>query len=1189
MADPLEHVEWPREFVGSLRPSKGTSEKELREALADIDVALSGGQTGDALVSPLHRPLVSSILAARSRVAVAFPARALLPASVRSIAERIEHEPTPAPRRSPGQPVAALAAIRNLPLNITGSPMTAEWARGQAPSRSHGPFLNQRSEPVWIDIFRPVKLVSLLWSQNPLLPPKLMALLPMRSTTVPARGGIRLAAGSAWLPSALLVPGRPANEFIGVKIKGGTLSLGGRSQSQAQSITVSGTWKASLQLSLDAPEPGGVSVSASATGSDVGADAKNAQIGLPASLGLEFGSGGLAALTLAESSLKAYGNAATLKRSTAAAFHDAMTHSIVIPCGISLERFTFAQQQSSLFQCGRATPVLQAGWSVVTTVTAPGNLGQASGAGALWLSLGGGLAAKWSAQPTPVVLAKPKLQLAPVSIAITAEISVDPVIKEFPLWDESTTDRRSSVTFEAPAGTMLYYLSSPQLEAVLIFGTAIAHLDRPVAADGARIAVVMPSAILALVETPAATNVYLLGADAAAVQHAPLAMALENLFLRLQPPASLWLAGPLSEAGIASGTLNLRFQARSLLPTLPDPYAASFEVNSFASDAPVGWLTASVLWPDPAHPLLDFAIEFNGQSAPSGEGGTLPALDSEAQSLFMLDLSSNADQFGVALPFTSFGQLSVDGLSLVAPAGRIGIFTLPPISWEPMLSKQPAPNVDAILPPPPHDGGPALLAADSVQLVPVAPMPLLTEYLDAVNKKKAFEARLPLPFGIIARLNTRPWEPANGPSTFLADGGLFELNQPNFPSNLLGSRQLLMQAPDSKIPGRERYFPRPSYAQTEDTNGYAAGVLSQNIHTRWQGDFGYGKKGAPLERYELTGYGASLFSDWRDRFTLGPAITQARFDVMVGRTAHEVIQMESRMYPWCAKMVRIITIQRTNGGWVLREDSGWLPASHGLFQFPKSADISELTYVPPVPPAFTDSQIHHGAVRGVMNIRNVRLSAAQFPVGGIIFQPVKFDADVLIDPAVKVIAGGTTVADGTLVPSREIDGYIQITGTDYAGTINGQADPFAMPADRGQIFQLLLSKGPAVAPLSCTIAVGGLANNASLTQRGVQAAVSCNDDQADPQLVAALRGAPVLPRDGAWSLARMKASDIAPNALDSHFAAPLVRPTAPAAGSDKWHLADPADIRRLGDADTPNVIYGLLQSAGTQKIFFARP
>ena len=46
-----------------------------------------------------------------------------------------------------------------------------------------------------------------------------------------------------------------------MKIKGGTLTLSGPSQSQAQSITVSGTWKANLQLNLDVPEAGGAAVS----------------------------------------------------------------------------------------------------------------------------------------------------------------------------------------------------------------------------------------------------------------------------------------------------------------------------------------------------------------------------------------------------------------------------------------------------------------------------------------------------------------------------------------------------------------------------------------------------------------------------------------------------------------------------------------------------------------------------------------------------------------------------------------------------------------------------------------------------------------------------------------------------------------------------------------------------------------
>lgn len=1203
MVEPLEHAEWPREIVGTLRPAKGTSEKELRAALSDVETALKGGQRGDTFLSPLHRPFASTIALARTRTAAVVPATALLPSAVRDVVGKtaLTRPLTASPAAE--QSTSLSAVIRTMPIAIAASPLTPDWARGQSPSRSHGPFLNERNEQIWIDIFQPVKLVSLMWQMSPWLPLRQLALLPMRTIAGPQRGAIKLAAGSAWLPSGLLVPGRPANEYVGVKIKGGSLSLNVQPQSQGQSLIVSGAWKATLQLNLDPPAPGATVGSASG----IGIDAANAKATLPTTLTLAFGTGGPTSVTLTDSNLDAYGNAVTLKRSAAAAFHDDATRSIVVPCTASLNAFSFAQQKSKLLACGPDAPVVQAGWSVVTTVAAtPDQLGQANGAGALWLELGSGLSAKWSAQPSPVKLAKLKLQLAPGIISIVAELSIDPVAQDFLLWEEAGAGRRSSVSFSAPAGSLIYYVSSIAVEGMIFLGGAVAHIDRPVAADGGRIAVAMPIAALGLFETAAATAIFLLGFNAAAVQKPAFALALENLLLRLQPPAMLWLTGVLDEAGVNAGALGLTFQTRSLLPTLPDPYAANFEATSFSAggDASIGWARALVIWTEPAKPVLSFAFD-QGASQPSSQQFGVAEIGKKTfteQTLFMLDLSSNADQFGVALPIGGLLPISIDGLSWTATAGKIGVFTLPPISWEPMLTRQ-QPLPEAPFVPPPHDGGPAWMTADSVTLVPVAPTPLLAEYIDAVKKHRPLTARLPLPFGIIARIDTHPIAPAGGASTLLDNGGLFEIHQPAFPDDLLGSRQVLFQAPDSKIAGRERYFPLPSHTETEDTNGYAAGILSKNIHTLWKQDFGSTGKGLPLERYELTGYGASLFSDWRDKNVLGPAITQARFDVMVGRTSYEVIQMESQNYPWCAKMVRIITIQRMNGGWVLREDSGWLAASHGKFHFPRSSEVNELTFSQDVPPAFDDSQIHRGAIHGVVNIRNVRLSAPQvtIPSGdpgypqGVVFQPVKFDADVLINPAVKVAAGGAEIhnpkldLDGTLIPSREIDGFIQITGIPYKGTVNGQPDPFAMPASRDQLFALLKSKGPAVAPISCTIQVGGTAGNPSLTQHGVQAAVSCNDDAADPHLVAALRGTPQLPRDGAWSLGRMKSTDTAPNALDPHFAAPLVRPTAPAAGSDKWHLSDPADIRRLGDGDTPQMIYGLLQSVGTQKLFMSRP
>jgi hypothetical protein len=1181
------HIRHLRDIVASLAPGPGTTAKDLRAAREQVDAALGGGQTAESALTPLHRAVLSAAPAERADI-VALATAALLPAGARDIAApRQAFASSPAATETTTQRSTPLVALRTIPLDARFSPLAADWARGLAVSKSHGPFVSDTGEIFWLDIFHPVTLVSLLWSPAPGLPQKIIALVPIRSGTFSAQRTIRLAAGSAWLPASLLVPGRPANEFVGVRIKSGSLALRGPAQVQGRSIVVSGDWHAELKLNLDLPAPPAPTPPAS----PVGADAVAAKVDLPAKVTLAFGRAGLGPITLSQAKLTAYGTSATLKRAQRAPFYDETTRSVVVPCEAGTENFAFAERQSTLFSFGPEAPLTGAGWALVTTVTTPDKLGQASGAGFMWLGLGKGLSAQWTGLPAARSLAKATLQLAPGTIGLTAVIAEEPLEQTFALWNEKAEPRRSSAVFAAPVGSIVFYFSQSASEGVLAFGHVAGHLDRPVAADGGRLGVAMPNAVLVLLQTVSETHLYLSGVDPAAGQKPLLALALENLLTSVQPPTLFLLNGPLAGSALNSGKLVLRFSAQSLLPTLPDPYAASFEAFTASRASSLGWVTGSVVWKGPLHPVLDFAIETG--AAPASPAN-LAVVARETPRLFMLDLSSNADQFGVEVPVQSFAPIAVDGLAMVAPAASLSVFTLPPISWEPMLTKQPNPKDDAVLPPPPHDGGRASISAESVRLVPVAPGPLLAEVVDAVNGDRNFSARLPLPFGIVAHIDSTPIEsPRDVPSDFIASGGALDLNQPTFAGGLSGARQLRLRAPDSKIAGMSRHFPPPSFTETEDTDNYAAGVLSNNINTRWQRDFGRGRRGVPLERYELTGYGASLFSDWRNQIAIGPSITQARFDVLVGRTGYEVIQMQSTKYPWCAKVVRIITIQRTNGGWVLREDSGWQPTTDGLFHFPTTNDVPGVTFAPPIPPAFADGQIHRGAIKGVVNIRNIRLAGPPFavpPGGVVIFQPVKFDADVLIDHALNLTAGGfPKTAEGTRVPSRDIDGYIQITGEDYPGTINGEKDKFAMPADRATIFRLLAATGPAVGPVGCTAEVGGVAGKPGITLRASQTSVGCNDEIADPHLVAALRGTPLLPRDGAWSLGRMKMTDTAPHALDPHFAAPLVRPTGGYAGADKWHLADPVDIRKLGDLDKPTTIYGLVQATGTQKTFFARP
>ena len=92
-------------------------------------------------------------------------------------------------------------------------------------------------------------------------------------------------------------------------------------------------------------------------------------------------------------------------------------------------------------------------------------------------------------------------------------------------------------------------------------------------------------------------------------------------------------------------------------------------------------------------------------------------------------------------------------------------------------------------------------------------------------------------------------------------------------------------------------------------------------------------RGVPVVRIDFSGYGANMFSNWLSPSAEFAATSQARFDVMMGRTAHEVIQVKSILYPWGIRVVRTITLFRVSSGYVYRIDSGWKAESDGKFDF----------------------------------------------------------------------------------------------------------------------------------------------------------------------------------------------------------------------------------------------------------------
>ena len=614
----------------------------------------------------------------------------------------------------------------------------------------------------------------------------------------------------------------------------------------------------------------------------------------------------------------------------------------------------------------------------------------------------------------------------------------------------------------------------------------------------------------------------------------------------------------------------------------------------------------------------------------------------------LLDVSTNADQMGVG--FAWFNPRSIDesdyifyqvfkpqggnvpeppfplqvrDLDLSAESRYVRAFTVPQISWEPLVNLTAAQK--ALDPPAgfnlyPDDGGPTRLFNDSVALVPIAPIPV-TDFLvsDFKDRKPGFTGALfTLPFGLRAfaefsRANEWPAPPPPAPPLTPAR---LEFNRPEYSGgSLKGGRQLRADAPEHPAPGESPIF-KGSTVQLSNVlraDGVAtgAGTLGESVGEVFNLEFfyaqpnpGYNVRGVPLTRIDFSGYGASIFSHWQSPNAAIAQTSQARFDVFVGRTGEEVIQIRSIVYPWAIRVVRTITMFRGSNSYVFRYDTGWQPESAGVYDFrwfplKLQADNSLKPAEQPSP-----YEIHPGIVRGVFNVRNIKeltippkftrtwnkqpgdpyldqfdsihfvdgTTDPKYLTDGVSLQPVSFDADVQIDSVISGAAAGR-------VPSKGMLGYVQLA-------------PRGIPLPRHLFAELLMEQFGAIGgPVDCVV------NIAESGQQLRVSRVDVNVSQNGPQpiFVSAARGSLVLPKDGAWTVVQHThgSGEVAP--IDPQSAVPLIRrgllnsksQTTDATAGDLLRIANPMDVVQPPGPNTRN--YALLHSTVTQKALFRRP
>ncbi|MGA8481803.1 MAG: hypothetical protein WB696_27880 [Chthoniobacterales bacterium] len=1106
--------------------------------------------------------------------------------------------------------------------NPTGRP---EWARSARVVQSYGPFQDLQGVTHWVDLL--LFTVSLPFAFGS--PASPFAVFPVREFLFPppTPSNLTLGTGSVWFLADLLSSALPHGNFTGFAVTGGTLSSSAplSYQSGVYVVPAGATLTVTLSLSPAPPplNPGGP-----------GADAAAAVFTPPADVTIRFQQSGAVFVAVAASSTQAYGSTVKLDWNKNTPVQASGLPVVVVPCEASPPNLAFHTAHSTLFGPSGAGLVTLAGWALPVAAISVTSLPEAAGPGTGLIEFGNGASVQTAVELAAAPVKAGLVEIGTGFLYVVVSGKAKPATTIYQLWPQAAPSTlNASVEFHTLSAFVFAFLATPGQELLLSTGTVTAHLDLPLTATGARFPY-QADALLLLEQSANATLLFLL-ASRADMRQPVVPLALENALLGVDAPAGLVLSGTLQDLNVLKCVVGLYFDLRWLLPTLPDPYAANFDLTLIpreADQSTLATLLAIITWAGSnTRPVLGFQLLPPPQGTsvvgtPFPASITLRGDVSAAASVTqganpaLLDLSTHVDLFGVALapevgrlvgrgdlnqPFpVSSGpapSLALTGMWLSLNSSLVATFALPQVSWEPMESTAPD-QTGPIFCEPSSDGNPLLLASpNSQQLVRFSPGPVLIQNIENVAAGLPFAASFSLPFGLNAVIiqSNRPIKGKK--SLFLEEGGQFRANIPRFPESFVpnpsppppkleGALQLTVMPehpdnPDAMFPG----FTDPDSAHGPfvgaPPNGYGYTVLGVAVGSEpgvgeiFENDFGStGERkepGVPLRRIDFSGYGASIYSDWNKPDQIPPAIIKVQFETTIGRTAYEVIKAASVIYPYCPRVVRTVTMQRRNAGWVYRTDTGWQPASHGQFQFP------------PDPSADWTNRVHPGALVGAFNIRNIReqpeFATVPNPIPGndpFRFQKVLFDADLGVVPGLNVVSGGFTApvsgiaSPPVLVASRDIIGYLQLQP-------DGQTpDPNTMKALFDQV-------GPFTPTIGCTVEAGHSNNLPGTTLRcsafEVEIITETNTGAPVPALGVALRGAPQILRGGGWSLGQRKFSDPAPSALPNDFPVPLVQP---AGVTGFWYLSDVADILQLTQ---PNTFYSLMHSTGTHKVLFESP
>lgn len=1051
-----------------------------------------------------------------------------------------------------GAALAAEKTAAGIRLRFVREPYLAVGSDPGRPFLVAGPFVEEDATFVQFRFFETTPLRSVTLDVAVLFFEihELLMRLPRDTVADAALRVFTLPPGTVWLRAERLVPGTAG--YAALRVSVGTLQLdqaamvvepGGHVQ-----VPLGASW--TLTLEPEAAPP------ASAEGSDANALA----LQLPRELVLR--SDGTASVT---GPIGITGFGSTVSFDSPVGGPVAADQAIVFPYDVGLTAWSVTGNRSRLLGFDGECTVQAALWGLPLTAVPPEDAGEAAHGGLLALRLQGTVQSGLSGGEGRIPWIDPSLVANAGGFEWRSRRADASARLALALWGPA----RSDLDFGAGITDLRFASRRDGADIVAFAGGRLRNRwDLPRDASGT--AFPCDATVGALSAIAEADGLHRLAVTAVQTPPARLhGLVLENLYLSVSPVLKLAFVGSGGAQGdLSAGRARLLFDVMLGEPMLPDPYAANWSPSDQFHGVRDG-LSVALRWQPDAPPALQVRLEQPIRYPEPGDiafesdlrlGERFRAhLQAQPEFMSLLDLSTRDHHYGVALESLSDGPPVIDGSNRLAVELRhVRLLMQPQVHWEPVqvvtnpVTRSPQAEVLQSL----SHGGQTLVGANAVKLVPVLPGVVGREIAVVANGQRRAAALFSLPFGLRAYVHMDMVRKGRFPVTPIEA----RVHEPQFDAGLVAARQLRLRATGGKRPGEAadpaRGMPGAMH-QTPNVersiNGLAS-VLPPEIVGMLSFD-----SFVPLHAADLSGYGLSCFSRWQ-RLPTSPqddafGVTQVQLDVLVGRTAYEVIEVRSVLACCQCRVVRTIVLERRNSGRVQRFDSGWQAIDDGLFN----------RYVP----------FETGVLRAMRNIRRIRilpqplLTLDHGRPERSVWQPVLFDADAQID---DVVSGGK---DG-LVPALDHAGYIQVLPVWNPDDLAASAHE---RPDAKRFASLFKAVGaPIGGAVDCRVRLGGTLD----MHLSALLADTALDDDGNLGFAAAAYGSPTLPRAGQWSAVRIDGatSDVSP--VEPRHGMPVIRRPGRACT-----FRDPADARLA--RNRPRAEYGLLMSTATSRVLFPKP